>query len=432
MLWLGVAAGAVIGGILTWLLASRTQASKIGLLEGQLSETRQRETELNSQLKQAAEKIEFLTQDLGKLTQQTQDQKDLLEKAKDSFKSLSSEALKSNKDDFLQLAKESLNAILKETRGDLGKHKEQIDSLVKPLHESLVNYQKNLHEMEKIRKEDKGSLGKHLEEITKINRELQSRTGELATALKNPKVGGKWGELTLKRAAELAGMTEYCDFEEQVSKNTETGRLRPDMVVHLPGGRTIAVDAKISYQSYIDAINETDESRRKELLRRYTQAIKSHINQLSSKSYSDYFKDDATELVVLFLPGESFFSAAFLADHELIEYGMERNILLASPTTLIALLRAVAFGWRGEQLAENAKKIRDEGEEFFNRITNFLDHFYKIGNSMGTTIKHYNAAVGSLESRLLPSARKFSEMGIGKSDKIPPITVIDTQPRELT
>jgi DNA recombination protein RmuC len=288
-----------------------------------------------------------------------------------------------------------------------------------------------VQEIEKSRNDAYGGLRKHLEELSKTQVELQGKTSELATALKNPKVGGKWGELTLHRTAELAGMAEYCDFYEQVSTDGEKGKFRPDMVVKLPGGRAIAVDSKLSYQSYIEAMNAPDEATKNDALRRYSQAVRSHVQQLSSKSYWDQLSEQSVEFVVLFLPGESFFSAAVGADPDLIDYAIKNGVMPASPTTLISLLKAVAFGWRQEKLAQNAEQIRTLGKEFYERMTTFISHLAEVGSSLNKTVNSYNKAVGSLESRFMPTARKFNELGVGEEGKLPEIEGVDRQPKEL-
>ncbi len=442
---LGLAVGLVVG----WLGALRNSQSKVGLLQGELLATKEQAAQHAGQIQERQQKIEQLTRDvsdsqrqIGQLTQQIADQRQAIEEQKklldqaqqklqDTFKALASEALKVSKDDFLQLAKESLSTLLTEAKGDMGKQKEQMDALVKPLQDTLTNYQKQLQEIESSRKLAYGSLSKHLEELGKAHQDLRNQTGILATALKNPQVGGRWGELTLRRAAELAGMSEYCDFQEQVSSDGDAGRIRPDMVVHLPGGRLISVDSKLSYQSYIEAVNATDGETRTALLRRYSEAVRQHVKKLSEKSYWEQFRDNSVDLVVLFLPGECFFSAAVLEDKELIEYAMSNRVILASPTTLIALLRAVAFGWRQEKLAQNAEKIRRLGQELFDRIVNFVDPLSDVSMHLGRMVGSFNKAVGSLETRLMPTARKFNELGVGDGEKLPDVGSVDVMPREL-
>ncbi len=438
-----IAIGVLLGFIAGWLWASKGKAVETAQLKSQLEFLKQQEEKLTNDIREKDKKIAELTERVGQLTQETQNQlknieeqkqllKEAQDKLKDAFNSLATETLKASKQDFLQLAKETLNSLMNKTKGDLSQHKEQIQAMIKPLSETLKNYQNYLREIEKERSQAYGNLSKHLEQISKINKELQNRTGELATALKNPQVGGKWGELTLRRTAELAGMSEYCDFDEQISADTETGRIRPDMIVNLPGGRKIAVDSKISYQSYIEAVNATDETTRQEAMRKYAKAVKTHVQQLSSKSYWEQFGDDSVEFVVLFLPGESFYSAAVAADKELIEYAINNRVVLSSPTTLIALLKAVAYGWKQEQFTQNTKELYEKGRELFDRLSILAEHLAKIGNSLNSTVQHYNRAVSSFETRFVPSARRFNELGkFGDFEKIDSVNKIDVQARQF-
>ena len=265
-----------------------------------------------------------------------------------------------------------------------------------------------------------------------MSQQLQKDTGTLANALKGgPQVRGRWGEMTLRRVAELAGMSEHCDFTEQESFETEGGRQRPDIIVNLPNGRRIAVDAKVPLQAFLDAAAATNEKERSEHLARHGQYVRAHMNQLASRGYWDPLAP-ALELVVLFLPGESFFSAALEQDRTLIEDGMAKRVVLATPTTLIALLHAVAYGWRQEQLAESAKIISRLGRELHDRIRTFVTNFGKVGPALRGAVDHYNSAVGSLESRVLPSVRKFMELGAAAGEEIPELAPVDETPRALT
>jgi len=439
-----------IGFLVAWLMASKRSLARIGQLQGELLVTREQASQSLAQVQDRQSKIDQLTRDLGErerqlgqTTQQIRDQQEAMEEQKklladaqqklqDTFKALAGDALKVSKEDFLQLAKESLNTLMAQAKGDLGKHKEQIDALVKPLQETLTNYQKQVQEIEKSRREAYGSLTKHLEELGKSHQDLRRHTTELATALRNPQVGGRWGELTLHRAAELAGMSEYCDFEEQASStDADDRRIKPDMIVHLPGGRLIAVDSKLSYQSYIEAVNATDADARTSLLRKYSEAVRQHVRRLGEKSYWEQFRDRSVDMVVLFLPGECFFSAAVIEDKELIEDALGSRVILASPTTLIMLLRAAAFDWRQEKLARNAEEIRRLGQELFDRIGTFIEPFADLSTHLGRAVNSYNKAVGSLESRLIPAARKFNELGVGAEENIPTLNTLEIAPREL-
>lgn len=435
-----------VGFVFGRLHSERATSRALGELEGQRLQTEQQLADLRQQLVERQIRIDALAAELSDQKAQLADvnrqiterqkafeeQRQLLDRAKETlqetFKALAAESLKSSNTSFLQLAQEKLSAILAEAKGDLGKQKEQIEGLVKPLRETLTRYETQLADVEKARQESYSGLKKHLEMLGKTQTELQTSTSALAHAMRNPQVRGRWGELTLQRAAEIAGMTEYCDFHTQVSTD---GKLRPDMVIHLPGGRQIVVDAKVPCEDYLNAVNAGDEQSRLASLKCYAQTVAQHARQLGGKSYWDQFGSDSPEFVVLFLPGESFFSAALGTDHTLIEQAMQNRVILASPTTLIALLRAVAFGWRQEKLAKNAETIREIGNELYERLVSFMGHLSLLGKNLSNTVGNYNDAVGSLERRVFPSARKLNELGITARKEMIEPQPIDHQARQL-
>jgi DNA recombination protein RmuC len=372
---------------------------------------------------------------LGQAQANLEEQRRLLAEARaqlaDTFRALSAEALKSNNDAFIALAKSTFETIQTQAKGDLEARQTEIHALVSPLKDSLDRYEREIQEMERARQNAYGGLEEQLRTLSVINQQLQKETGTLATALKGgPQVRGRWGEMTLRRAAELAGMCEHCDFVEQETLFTETGRLRPDMIVNLPGGRRIAVDAKSPLQAFLDAASATTDELRKGFLARHGQLVREHMNKLASKSYWEQF-DPAPEIVVLFLPGESFFSAALEQDVSLIEDGMQRRVILATPTTLIALLRAVAYGWRQESIAHNAQEISELGKQLYDRLRTFIGYFEGVGAALGRAVSAYNSATGSLEARVLIPARKFRELGATSGGELPEIEPIEAAPREL-
>jgi DNA recombination protein RmuC len=365
-----------------------------------------------------------------------EEQKKLLEEAKkslvDTFQALSAEALKSNNQAFLALARSTFETLQAQAKGDLETRQKAIDGLLGPLRESLGRYEHQILEMEKARQKAYGTLDEQLRSLAQANQRLEEETKHLARALSSPlKVRGRWGELTLRRVVELAGMSEHCDFTEQETIATESGRQRPDMIVNLPGNRRIAVDAKVPLQSFLDAVDPArSEEERRKAFATHGELVRVHMNQLAERRYWEQIGPEL-ELVVLFLPGESFFSAALEQDRQLIDDGMQKRVVLATPTTLIALLRSAAYLWQQEQIAQNAQQISELGRELHDRLRTFLGHFQILGSSIARAVDSYNKAVGSMESRVLPSARKFKELGAATGEEIPELEPVDEAARAL-
>ncbi|HSN03737.1 MAG TPA: DNA recombination protein RmuC [Nitrospira sp.] len=361
------------------------------------------------------------------------EQKHLLDQARqqllESFQALSSEALKQNNQAFLNLARVSFETLQAKAEGDLSQRQQAIDSLVKPLHDSLQRYDEQMRLLEQSRQSAYGGLDQHLKSLAESHQRLQQETGNLVKALRAPTVRGQWGEITLKRVAELAGMVDHCDFVEQETVTGDEGRFRPDMVVQLPGGRQIIVDAKTVLAAYLDAHEAQDDVVRAEALRRHAEQVRSRLDELSLKAYWNQF-DRAPEFVVLFLPGEQFLGAALDQDPRLMEEGFARGVVLATPATLIALLRAVAYGWRQEQLTAHAEEAGRLGKDLYERMAVLAEHLNDVGHALGKSVSAYNRAVGSLETRILPAARRFKELGISSEKDIPVLEPAELLPRK--
>jgi DNA recombination protein RmuC len=332
------------------------------------------------------------------------------------FNSVAYKALQSNSDEFLKLARQTLQTILTEAKSDYSQKEQAIQQLVSPLKDSLNRYEGQIREMERERGKAYGEMKNQLEQLSRSEEVLRKETDNLVRALKTPQVKGRWGEMALRRAVELAGMTNYCDFEEQVSTDTEEGRKRPDMVIHLPMDRVILVDAKVPLTAYTEAIYASDENTRTAAFKRHAELVRNHIKVLSSKSYWNDCKE-TPEFVVLFLPGESFFSAALEQEPGLLEESANNRVILSSPTTLIALLKAVAYGWKQQEIADNAQKIAQTGKELYERVCNFVEHIDKIRNGLIQANESFNDAIGSWEHRVVPAARKLKELGAASSNE---------------
>jgi DNA recombination protein RmuC len=395
-------AGAALGALVLWLVG---RARTAGL-----------EATLEQERRSSADRIATLEQSEVRLS--------------DTFKALSGDALKSNNEAFLSLARSTLEKYQDGAKTDLEQKRKDVETVVKPIAESLEKVNLQIQELEKTRRQDYGALAQHLETLRAHADALTSETRNLGNALRKPIVRGRWGEIQLERVVEMAGMIDHVDFHRQVTSEGEDGRLRPDLTVHLPGGKTIVVDAKAPLDAYLSAVEAKDEAAAKEFMKNHARQVKVHVAKLSERSYHTQFVN-APEFVVLFLPGENFFSAALEHEPALIEDAVKEHVVIATPTTLIGLLKAVAFGWRQEKIAESAQEIKDLGKELYGRLSKLADHFGKVGLNLERSITAYNEAVGSLETRVLPAARRFHELDVTTVEEIEEVKPIDKSLRAL-
>lgn len=437
--------GGTLGGILSAFIyfqrkISKIQQEKILYQEraGRLPEMTALLIKKEDELRLQGERNAELRTALQRTEKESIEKLSLLENIQkqweDKFKTISSEALSLTNKSFLELANATLEKFQEAAQNDLSHRQQAITDLVKPVTESLQTVDQKIIELEKSRMSAYAVLKHQVNELLVSQNQLKSETSNLVNALKVPSVRGRWGEMQLKRVVEMAGMLNYCDFEEQVSSSERSesdGRLRPDLIINLPGQKKIVVDAKAPLAAYLEALEAKDEDVRLEKLKDHARQVRNHIRALSKRSYHEQFQP-APEFVVLFLPGETFFSAALEQDPSLIEAGVEDRVILATPTTLIALLRAVAYGWRHEQLAENAKEISELGRELHKRLSDMAEHFSRMGRQLGGAVQSYNSAMGSLEHRVLSSARKFKELGsVSQASEITLLDPLDQIPREL-
>ena len=337
---------------------------------------------------------------------------------KDAFLALSSQALQANNQAFVSLAKASMGEFQQSARTDLDARQQAIDELVMPVRDGLARVDEKLREFDRERAAGQSALHQHLSSLAETQQRLTEETQLLVRALRSPQGRGQWGELQLRRVVELAGMLEHCDFVEQTTIPSDEGRVRPDMIVRLPGDKVVVVDSKAPLAAYLDAVEAIEETERAAHLDRHAKQVREHITALASKDYSNQFTE-APNFIVMFLPGESFFSAACQRDPSLIEFAVSQGVIPASPITLITVLKAVFYGWQQERIARNAEEIRDLGIDLYSRMRTVAEHLSKMRKGLEAAVTAYNSAVGSLESRVLPVARRFHELGAAEGDDIP-------------
>ena len=404
-----LAIGLILGALIAWLVHRRRQ--KRYTQEIERLETQVKNQEALQQEREVA--FEAATSRLAR-----------------SFSEMSNQSLKSNSENFLRLAEQNLGTQRERAKHELGERERAVENLVKPISDALQASQKQIADLEKSRSEAYGSIKSQLEAMQISQQSLTQETQNLVKALRRPEVRGRWGEITLRRLVELAGMVEHCDFQEQVHNVGEDQIIRPDMIVRMPDQRELVVDVKTPLDAYLEAIEAQDDAQRKLGMQRHARNIREHIRTLASKAYWSQFSA-SPEFVILFIPGDQFLSAALTEDSDLIEYALSHQIILATPTSFVALLKAVAYGWRQLSLADNAQEIRQLAEVLYGRLATFVSHMNKVGRQLASSVEHYNRAVGSLERKVLPGARKFVDLGIQSKKEIEKIETLDPVPRTM-
>ena len=406
---LSLALGTVAGAL--WM-SSRSR----GAHEAALQERASLAAALEAERRASAEKVALLQNAEVKL--------------RDAFSALSSEALQANSESFLRLARTSLGEFQKSASMDLDGRQKAIDSLIQPLRESLTKVDAKLIDVDRGRATSQAQLSEQLRSLTLAQQVLHAETSKLARALRSSNIRGQWGEIQLRRVLECAGLTEGMHFDLKESVRTEEGRLTPDAIIKLPGGKNVVVDAKVALSAYLDAMDCEDESSREAQLRDHARQVKDHVTQLGNKSYWMHFQP-APDIVVMFVPGEALLSAALQYDDGLLEFSMNKGVMLASPLTLIALLKAIAYGWQQDTIAKNALEISELGRNLYDRIAKLADHFEQVGRSLAKAVQSYNGAVGTLETRVLVTARKLKDKGVTASEEFREVETIDITPRLL-
>ena len=404
---IGLVVGILLGAVVVYFLISAAHGKTKQQLAGV-------EAKYEAELKAADDKLKLLEEARDSL--------------KDSFKALSADALSKNNESFIKLAEENLKKHQQSAKDDLEKRQQAITKTVEPVSQTLKAFSDRVNKIEERRIESEGGIKKELQKLSEMHLRLDQSTSSLVQALRAPQVRGQWGEMHLRRTVEMAGMINYCDFEEQSSVETEEGqRQRPDMLIRLPNERRVVVDSKVPIAAYLDALETDSIEVQSERMQAHARHLRTHIKDLSTKAYWSQF-ENAPEFVVLFVPNEAIFSAALEEDPSLIELGVENKVILATPTTLIALLKGVAYGWQQEAITREAKEIASLGKEIYDRLSVVIGHFVKLGKSIDQSVGNYNKAMNSVDSRLMVTARKFESLESASSEQLPDINQIEKRP----
>lgn len=441
-----VAAAAVVAVATAWLIAAarargkyagdlKTQTerataaeARVDEIRGLLETARQDFETLRDRLREAERAKVAAETTAAEVDKNLAAQKALLADAKqvltDTFKSLAAEVLSGSQERFFALAEDKFKTLRESAAGDLESRKKAVEALIEPLTKTLSDYQKEMNRLEVSHQGALSTVTEHIRAHADATSKLQVETGKLVNALRSPQVRGRWGEIALKKTAELAGMSPYCDFVEQVTVEGDEGLLRPDMIVKLPAGREVVVDSKVPLGAFLEAIEAETEEERDAALVKHAGQVNQHVRKLAAKNYWRQF-DSTPEFVVLFIPNDSFLVAAAEINPNLVEYALTENVIIATPSTFIALLKAIAFGWRQEQITEHAREIASLGQTLSDRLATFVRHLVKVGAAMGKAVESYNEAVGSLESRVMPSARKFKEIATSRGRDIKSVPAIE-------
>lgn len=433
----GLAVGVVLGFVIGWLVARNSVsgfAARADSAEKQLASAQSALADRTNEVVRLQSELSAMQTHLDHQQESLENQRQLIEDAeknfREAFDALATEALRRSKEDFFTLASEHFKSLQITANAELEKRHKDIQSAVAPVRETLDKVEAQMREAETRQAQVQGELTNKLSQLAQTHKELHDETRNLVNALRSPKARGHWGEIQLRKVVEMAGMVEYCDFETQKTTHAMEGTQRPDLVVHLPGGKTVVVDAKTPLDAYLRATESQDDRQREQELEVHARQVGDHIKKLSAKSYWSQF-ESTPEFVVMFLPNEAIFSAALEQNPSLIQEGVTSNVILATPTTLIALLRAISYGWQQERLTRDAQKIATLGRELSSRMNTFIEHMQKLGAQLNSAVKTYNSAVGSMESRVLATARKFTET-VGGSSELGELSPVDTDVRSLT